>query len=191
MGDRLSDETAILTDACRHLTAGDPDAAAETLNRDYPFVVARNAGRNYTPRQMTAVFLRDGFIDRYSGRRLVFPPVLRVLSAELPEAFPFHPNWKMSETHVAYWDLFPTIDHVEPVARGGADIEANWVTTSMARNAAKGNSVLSQIGWRLHPPGDLAEWDGLTSWLLDYLEVHPEYRKGYVRTWAQALEAHV
>ena len=138
---------------------------------------------------MTRVFVRDGFIDRYSGDRLVFPPVLRILSAELPEEFPAHPNWKMTETHVAYWDLFPTIDHVVPVARGGADVEDNWVTTSMARNSAKGNSLLNQIGWELHPPGDLTDWDGLCPWLLGYLELHPEHRRGYVKTWANALEA--
>jgi hypothetical protein len=78
-------------------------------------------------------------VDRYSGLPLVFPGVLRLLSRLLPQEFPFHPNWKMAETHPAYWELFPTIDHVLPVSRGGVDSDVNWVTTSMLRNAAKAN----------------------------------------------------
>src|SRR4051812_30781608 len=117
---------------------------------------------------MTTVFLRDGFIDRYSGDRLVVPAVLRVVSAELPNDFPFHRNWKLSDCHVAYWDLCPTIDHMVPVSQGGGDDEANWVTTSMRRNAAKGGFSITQMGWTLHPPGALAQWDGLAQWLLEY-----------------------
>jgi hypothetical protein len=48
----------------------------------------------------------------------------------------------MSETHIIYWALFPTIDHVVPVAREGPDEDKNWVTTSMLRNAAKSNWTL-------------------------------------------------
>jgi hypothetical protein len=50
--------------------------------------------RNYGPFESTRVFVRDGFMDRYTGERLVFPQVLRTLSAELPGEFPYHPNWK-------------------------------------------------------------------------------------------------
>lgn len=80
-------------------------------------------------------FVRDGFIDRYSGRHLVFPGTLRVLSTLFPEDFPFHPNWKTQFTHPAFWELFPTIDHIVPVARGGLDVPENWVTTSQLRNS--------------------------------------------------------
>ena len=40
-----------------------------------------------------------------------------------------------------------TIDHVIPVARGGADDESNVVTTSMLRNSAKSNWLLDEVGW--------------------------------------------
>lgn len=88
----------------------------------------------------------------------------------MPSEFPFHPNWKMSETHMIYRELFPTIDHVVPVARGGADDESNWVTTSMLRNAAKSNWTLEEVGWTLVPAGDLLQWDGLLGWFIDYLK---------------------
>lgn len=79
----------------------------------------------------------DGFLDRYSGTKLVHPGVLRILSVLLPEEFPFHRNWLMTQSHVAFWELFPTIDHRVPVAHGGEDTESNWVSTSMLRNSVK------------------------------------------------------
>lgn len=53
----------------------------------------------------------------------------------------------MTETHFAQWELFPTIDHLDLVARGGVDEASNWVTTSMLRNSAEAH-------WRLE------SWDG-------------------------------
>jgi hypothetical protein len=139
--------------------------------------------------------MRDGFVDRYSGLRLVNPGVLRLLSALLPRDFPAHPNWKMSESHVAFWELFPTIDHVVPVARGGADEPSNWVTTSMFLNSAKSNALLDEIGWTLYPAGTLESWDGLTQWLMDYCSqsndladleaTAPNHRK-YILNWWRA-----
>ncbi len=136
------------------------------------------------------VFVRDGFIDRYTGARLVFLPVLRVISSILPEAFPYHPNWKTDVTHPAYWDLTATVDHLVPVSRGGADDESNWVTTSMARNSAKGNWSVEDLGWTLHPPGDFAEWDGLLNWYVHYTEKHPEaLLDDSMRQWRRAALA--
>lgn len=130
---------------------------------------------------------RDGFIDRYSGERLVFPGTLRLLSQLMPEHFPAHKNWKRAESHIAFWELFPTIDHVVPVARGGADEEANWVSTSMLRNSAKAQWTLDELGWELHEPGSLDEWDGLTGWLLEYTAAHPEVvSSGYLKRWRKA-----
>jgi hypothetical protein len=187
----MSNEEAFsIVDACESLEHGDPEGAAAQLLARYPFVPVAKSARRYTARQMTAVFLRDGFIDRYGGERLIFPPVLRVLSAECPDVFPFHRNWKMAETHPAYWHLFPTIDHVVPAARAGPDDESNWVTTSMTRNALKGGATLEQIGWELHKPGRLVDWDGLTAWFLRYVQLHPEHLSdGYIGRWATALRS--
>ncbi|MFF0818704.1 HNH endonuclease [Rhodococcus sp. NPDC003318] len=58
----------------------------------------------------------------------------------------------MSQTHFAYWELFPTIDHIVPVTRGGADDESNWVTTSMLRNSAKAHWTLDELGGDFSQP---------------------------------------
>ena len=181
------DRAAILGRALQALRRGDITAARATLCAEYPFVALVPEGRRHTEWQSLRVFRRDGYIDRYSGQRLVFPGTLRLLSRLLPQEFPFHPNWKMAETHPAYWELFPTIDHIVPVARGGPDTDGNWVTTSMRRNAAKANWTLEELGWGLCPAGSLADWDGLTSFFVDFVNAEPAVLEdAYLRRWHSA-----
>ncbi|HZP93434.1 MAG TPA: hypothetical protein VFB20_11220 [Burkholderiales bacterium] len=143
----------VVATICEALAAGDVAVAKNIARAQYPFVPGAAPKRQYTELESLRIFFRDGFIDRYSGARLIFPGTLRLLSKLLPDEFPAHPNWKMSESHEIYWELFPTIDHVVPVARGGADAPENWVTTSMVRNAAKANWTLEELGWVLLEPG--------------------------------------
>ncbi|MCK5133872.1 MAG: HNH endonuclease [Candidatus Sabulitectum sp.] len=117
---------------------------------------------------MMRVFLRDGFIDRYSGEKLLFPPVLRIISLLYPLEFPYHSHWKMDRCHLAYWHLIPTIDHVVPVSRGGLDEEANMVCTSQMKNSVKAGWLLEELGWKLYPAGCADEWDGLLQWAVSY-----------------------
>ena len=183
----MSEKSDTLAAVCALLDADDLPSASSLLRRDYPFAARAATERKYGEAEALRVFLRDGFIDRYSGDRLVFPGALRVLSLRLPADFPFHPNWKMSETHFAFWELSPTVDHVVPVSRGGADAEGNWVTTSMVRNSAKGNWTLEELGWTLRPAGDLREWDGLLGWFRTYVARHPDLLDNtLVRRWHRA-----
>lgn len=169
---------------CALLNEGRTGEAAAAITGDYPFVSVLPTHRAYNESQATRVFARDGFIDRYSGERLIFPGTLRVLSLTLPEVFPHHPNWKVSATHPAYWQLCATVDHVAPIARGGTDAESNLVTTSMLRNSAKAHWLLEELGWALHPPGDCAKWDGLMSWFVTHVATEPAFmRQPFIRRW--------
>jgi hypothetical protein len=123
------------------------------------------------------IFLRDGFIDRYSGARLVFPGLLRAISLLLPKEFPYHTHGKMSEAHLVHWELYPSVDHVVPLSRGGEDTEDNRVTTSMLKNMAKSSWTLEELGWDLWPPGNYAEWDGLVGLHMRLVEAKPELLK--------------
>ena len=137
---------------------------------------------------MCKVFLRDGFIDRYSGDKLLFPGLIKIMTIEFPDIFKYHKNWKMSDTHMIYWDLFPTIDHLIPVARGGQNCESNLITTSMIRNSAKSNWTIEEIGWTLHDKGQLDNWDGLVKYFMDLTSGNPEYEKdNYVKNWKIGL----
>lgn len=116
-----------------------------------------------------------------------YPPVLRLLSNLIPEEFPFHKNWKMSECHIAYWQLLPTIDHIIPVTRGGLDEESNWVCTSQLKNSAKSNWLLEELVWELYEPGNTNEWNGMLYWIMDYIKNNPEAVKdSYINSWHKA-----
>lgn len=184
-------KAGVLAQACAALDSDDLVRAGEILRAGYPFVATTKAGRRYTERQSLRVFYRDGFVDRYSGAQLVHPGALRLLSLVLPNEFPAHPNWDMSKSHFGFWELFPTIDHLVPVARSGADDDTNWVTTSMLRNSAKAHWTLEELGWSLLPAGGSMTWDGLATWYVDYLTRHPQFSVDhlYLRRWFSATVA--
>ena len=187
----MDDKSDILARACKAVEEQRLEQASTILATEYPFApLTKNAERKYSLGQCMEVFVRDGFIDRYSGRRLVFPGTLRLLSLLLPQEFPFHSNWKTDACHFAFWELFPTIDHVVPVSRGGLDREDNWVSTSMLLNAAKANFTPQELGWTLHQPDDVNHWDGLTDWFLRQTDLMPELRSNiYLRRRRVAAEA--
>jgi hypothetical protein len=59
----------------------------------------------------------------------------------------------------------------------------------MARNSAKMNWTLEELGWKLLPPGDVREWDGMMRWLLEYTEKHPQtIIDNAVRRWVVAAK---
>ena len=175
-----------IKNACQKVSDERLDDAKEIIMQDYPFKPLDNAGRNYTEVQKTKVFKKDGFIDRYSGEKLVFPPVLKILSNLMPIEFPYHPHWDMKKCHIAYWKLVPTIDHRKPVSRGGEDKEENWVCTSQLRNDAKSNWTLEELGWKLHEPGD-SNWDGMMAWFMDYVSKNKHVLEDeYIAKWHKA-----
>lgn len=182
----------IIEEVCNLVGNGSLSKASEIIQTQYPFRPLHNPGRKYSDRQKTKIFIRDGFIDRYSGEKMIFPPVLRLLSILMPAEFPFHKNWKMSECHFGYWQLLPTVDHIIPIARGGADEESNWVCTSQLRNSAKSNWLLEELGWKLHEAGNLKEWDGLIQWFIDYVHENPSMLDdSYISTWHKAAKDHM
>jgi hypothetical protein len=183
----MRDGAGILSRVCGAIDEGQLDRAAKVLDSEFPFQPLTASSRRYSPIQLMGVFVRDGFIDRYSGQRLVFPGTLRLLSHLFPVQFPFHTNWKTDSWHFAFYELFPTIDHVVPVSRGGQDAAHNWVCTSMLRNAAKANFTIEELGWQLYLPGDPAAWDGMTTWFLRQYRNREDFRAvEYLRRWAAA-----
>ena len=179
----MDEKLEIIKQAGELLLQNSKDAALNLINNNYRFTYQSVEKRNYSGQRMK-IFARDGFIDRYSGKPLVNPGMLKILSVYYPEDFPYQAHWKMTETHIAYWEYVPTIDHIEPIAAGGADDEHNWVSTSMLNNAIKSNWTLKQLGWELYEPGALNEWDGL-SHLFVQLVNHDEklLEDTYIKTW--------
>ncbi len=168
------------------------EQAKTIITKEYPFCRLSSEERKYTEKQKLAQFIRDGFIDRYSGGKLLNPGILKVLSFYCPEEFPYHPHWKMEECHSAYWEFVPTVDHIVPVALGGADTEENWASTSMLHNSIKSNWTLEQLQWHLYDAGDFEAWDGLTHLFLQLVEQEEALlTDSYIRKWYRLSKAAV
>lgn len=179
----------ILAMVCELISQDRLDDAKKSLLTDYPRATATTPRKPWSKKRLVRVFMRDGFTDRYFGERLVFPGTLRALAILLSAAFPYHRNWKQAATHPAFYELYPTIDHVIPVARGGPDDESNVITTSMLRNSAKANWLLEELG-----PVELAPivqgWDGLVGWFESACTAHNSLRDdAVVQQWRRALLA--
>lgn len=165
----------------------DVETAKDMLEKSYPFTKTERDTRSYTINQKLIQFKKDGFIDRYTGAKLVNPGILKAISFYLPDSFPYHKNWKMTECHVGYWELTPTIDHVYPIALGGEDNPDNWVTTSMLNNSVKSNWTIEQLRWKIVPAGEFEKWDGLTSKLIQLVNDNPKLLEDmYIKKWYQA-----
>lgn len=185
------DKTNIIKKAINALLKNKRQDAAQIIKSEYQFTLLESCHRSCTIEQKAKTFLRDGFIDRYTCDRLVNPGILKVLSSYYPEEFPYHPHWKMAKTHIAYWELFPTIDHILPIACGGKDEESNWATTSMLHNQVKSNWSLEQLNWKIHECGNINEWDGLTSLFIQLVEKDQSLLKeNYIKNWFRASKKH-
>jgi hypothetical protein len=147
------DKCEILQNISNLILESRTEDAREIIQSEYPHKHIELEKRSYTLKEKMEQFLRDGFIDRYTGKRLVNPGLLKVITYYFPEEFPYDPHWKMTKTHMAYWDLIPTVDHIFPIAQGGVDNPSNWATTSMKNNSIKSNYSLEEINWELYPSG--------------------------------------
>ena len=160
----MNDITQAIRAICDKLSADAMDAARSLARDRCPLPPLTRQPRTHTALDLARIAVRDGFVDRYTGRRLVYPGALRLLSALLPAELPYHPNWTYGRCHPMYWKLYPTLDHVTPIARGGADAPDNWVVTSQQMNSAKAHWTLEELRWGLLPAGSMHEWDGLLGW---------------------------
>ena len=184
------EKSDIVLDIASMLLEKNKIAAQSIICQEYPHTYYEVEKRTYTMTQKMNQFMKDGFIDRYTGNRLLNPGVLKVISYYFPEEFPYQSHWKMAETHSAYWELVPTIDHIYPIAKGGIDDEKNWVTTSMKNNSIKSNYTIDEIHWKLYPKGDISEWDGLTDVFLELVNKDNELlRDSYIKSWYKVSRA--
>ena len=178
------EKSEIISDIASNILNNDVMKAREIINCEYPHEYFEVEKRVYTISQKLEQFIKDGFVDRYTGQKLLNPGMLKVISYYFPEEFPYQSHWKMTETHMAYWDLVPTIDHIYPIAKGGYDDKNNWVTTSMKNNSIKSNYTIEEIHWSLYPQGNICDWDGLTKIFMDIVDVNTELLKdNYIKSW--------
>ena len=78
----------VLKDAANYLLTGNVSSAKETINHGYPFHAIPSSKRAYTDKQKKDQVKRDGFIDRYSGEKLINPGLLKVFPIIFLTSFP-------------------------------------------------------------------------------------------------------
>ena len=158
-----------------------------------PNEIFLSLSRGVPKRTQLMVFQRDGFNCRYCGRCVVVPPVLRLLSICFGEVFPYHPHWKMSVSHLAFWRDLASCDHLIPVARGGTSKAENLVTACYMCNSIKQSWLVDELRWAVSPIPARSSWDGLCSQYSGLLKVaqerHAEANLRYFREWSKAVRA--
>jgi hypothetical protein len=161
---------AIIDKVCEALAANQLGDAEKIMDDGYKFKPWKKPKSSFSYKQKMEIFIRDGFVDGYSGERLIFPGTLLVISEKLGitgPTFPYHRNWKMDACHIAYWELVPTIDHIKPLAREGDHVKENWILTSQMRNSVKAQWTLEELeefGWKKCSADQIRKWDGMTRW---------------------------
>jgi len=136
--------------------------------------------------RMAAVFARDNYTCRYCGRRTIALPVLNAIADILPDVLSRDSvAWKPYLTDMVFFKLSTSLDHKQPVTRGGTQEPKNLVTACWLCNSMKQNYALEELEWDLLArPTD--PWDGLSG-VLEAIVEHQSLTKGYYRTWIRAL----
>lgn len=185
-------KTEAIRHICEKLRQGNLYECREIITNEYPFKYIETKKRSYTKGKLVRIFIRDGFTDRYSGDKLVFPGAMMILSKKFPEEMPYHQHGKMEQCHMMWWELYPTIDHIIPVTRGGTNEDKNLVCTSMIRNSQKAHYTLEELGWELHAPRNIKKWDGMSKWFLEYVDDNSELLEiKYIKDWYNALKKEI
>ena len=166
----MPEKTSVIIEACNAIMSGSIEDGRKIIAAKYPFCAIKQKRKTIPKSTALRIFIRDGFIDRYSGTALVFPGTLRIVSELMPDVFPYHPHGRLDLCHPAWWYLFPSIDHIVPLAFGGTNDNSNLITTSNLLNMTKKNALLDDLGWTIHPAGDFYKWDGLLSWFVRYIQ---------------------
>lgn len=205
---KVAEKHEIIMDACIALSHGEREESLEIIRKHYPFdaralprQVPRPSGiivedkvevwrhwhENFALKMR--VFCRDGFINRFTGELLIFPAVLGLLSKEFPADFPYQQAWELGEVHIAYYDLGACASKLLLPSRGGSEAEDNLITTTMPYVLARGNCTVEEVGWRLTRVGYVEEWDGMSTWYVEYVNDHPEIRNlNFFNQWYNAAK---
>lgn len=144
-----------------------------------------SAKRSFNARRSAEVFVRDRFVCRYCGGRVVPRRLLVALSAIFPTELPYYAHYRLGTVHPVYWLLAAEADHLIPGSRGGDwTALANLVTACARCNTAKANSVMEEIGWNLQPVPE-RRWNGLVNHYEVIWELagrpSPSYHSAFIR----------
>ena len=64
------DKITTIKQSAKSILTGNIESAKNLINKEYPFKKLKPEGRSYTDKEKYEQFVRDGFIDRYTGEKL-------------------------------------------------------------------------------------------------------------------------
>ena len=74
------DKSTVISNITSLLLEGNKMAAKTVICQEYPHEQVEIEKRAYTMTQKMKQFISDGFIDRYSGQKLLNPGILKIMS---------------------------------------------------------------------------------------------------------------
>ena len=74
------DKSCIIADIADMLLENNKTAAKSIISQEYPHTYYEIEKRTYTIAQKMNQFITDGFIDRYTGDKLLNPGMLKIIS---------------------------------------------------------------------------------------------------------------
>lgn len=166
----------LVRDAALLLIRGDVANAAKILRRvdavrvarpprprpgqEPPILPDRERVRAIGRERAVAVFRRDHWACCYCGRLLVHANVLEHVARLVGDVFPWvSHHMPKAGTHPAIERLYPNVEHVLPLARGGDNSDENVRACCTPCNEWKGDCTPEEASLTPQPVG--AGWDGL------------------------------
>lgn len=73
------DKITTIKQSAESILTGNIESAKNVINKEYPFKKLKTEGRSYTDKEKYEQFVRDGFIDRYTGKSLLIRIVKGVI----------------------------------------------------------------------------------------------------------------
>lgn len=129
---------------------------------DLPPETPEQRGLKVSTAMKRTVVARDGFLCRYCG----LPVVPASVRTALTKLYPAAVSWGSTNPsqHAAFQALWLQYDHVEPLARGGANTPENVVVSCAGCNFMKWNYTLAELGLEDPRGRDVVTscWDGCT-----------------------------
>jgi hypothetical protein len=102
----------------------------------------------------------------YCGEPVFFAPTLKLLEELSPGHGYFHPNGKNGEILPLFQWLWASVDHINPVTKGGENAESNYVTACWKCNL-KFNNLSPEQGKpkpvAVNKAVTQVNWDGFSS----------------------------
>jgi 5-methylcytosine-specific restriction endonuclease McrA len=117
-----------------------------------------------TKNEQLQVFKRDNWTCKYCGDSVFFGPTLKLLEEISPGQGYYHPRGKSGEMLKLFRTKLASVDHINPVSKGGQNDIANYATACWDCNVSLNDKVENKPSPdKINQDNIESNWDGLVS----------------------------